>query len=58
MRSELTSPRNGGGVGGALAGSTGAGALPTFTVESNKTLKLTVPAQRARILVPQDQVVR
>ncbi len=32
--------------------------LPTFTVEPNRTLKITVPAQRARILIPQGEVVR
>ena len=33
-------------------------AQPTFTVAADKTLKVSVPAQRTRILIPQDQVVR
>jgi len=33
-------------------------ALPSFTVGADKTLKVSVPPQSTRILVPQDQVVR
>jgi alpha-amylase len=33
-------------------------AQPTFTVAADKTLKVSVPAQRTRILIPQEQLVR